>query len=321
MKFVVGAYAASPCESEWNPVLETEYFNKLKEISLCGGLEHPFTGVLHRDPAWFLRHIAPHWQIVLTCIPGVMDRLKKNPHFGLASEQKEGQQEALTFMRECLDAVKTINDFCHRKAVTAVQIHSAPSPAQEGVASSKESFLEALRTLCDWEWDGANLVVEHCDAFLHHQKPAKGFLSLEDELSALQSCRHTFPEVPLGIGINWARSAIEGRSPDVAQRHIQDACQSGLLRGLIFSGCTNEPSSPYGAWSDTHMPLACEGTPYSAPHGLLERKEVKKSLQACRYQDLDYLGIKIKPLPATLATGDRIGYIKAALQLLHEELQ
>jgi hypothetical protein len=69
------------------------------------------------------------------------------------------------------------------------------------------------------------------------------------------------------------------------------------------------------------MPLACEGTPYSAPHGLLERKEVKKSLQACRYQDLDYLGIKIKPLPATLATGDRIGYIKAALQLLHEELQ
>jgi hypothetical protein len=87
-------------------------------------------------------------------------------------------------------------------AVVAVELHSAPTRGPAGVSSSVASFRVSLGELSGWDWHGAALVVEHCDAWNADHAPAKGFLSLQDELAAIEG-------MPVGISINWARSVRE----------------------------------------------------------------------------------------------------------------
>jgi hypothetical protein len=93
--------------------------------------------------------------------------------------------------------------------------------------------------------------VEHCDTAVAGQRPAKGFLALEDELDALDALRAPAAD---GVLINWGRSAIEGRGPERVLHHIQQTRERGLLRGLMFSGCSASGVSRGGAWADVHLP-------------------------------------------------------------------
>lgn len=307
-KFIVGAYVSSISLREWNVEDETLFYKNLRERSRIRGLEHAFYGTLHRyDDDWFLKNIHPDWDFVFTCLPGTVETLKKNPTIGLASNETKAQSQALEFISAANQAVKKLNRHLQRQAVIAVQVHSAP--AQN---TFKEAFAEALKTICSWDWDGAKILVEHCDAFRTDGKHAKGFLSLEDEIWAISEVQKAKLSTPLGAMLNWGRSVVEGRDTAHVLKHIETLKERGLLKGFLFSGTTS-------LFDDKHTPPP---TPFRggilAQESLMTEEEMKKSLRALPEQ-IDYLGFKIMPKPIPQDCKLTLPYIDTMLNFLAKE--
>lgn len=322
MSYFVGAYAASPNTAGFDPALEAQYYERLSALPHVKGLEHPFVGTLHpHDDAWFVRHIDPRWRFVFTCIPGVMAALANNPQFGLASEDASGRDAALTFMRQALAAVATLNAACGRPVVDAIQIHSAPN--RTAATSSAAALMASLETLLQWDWQDARLVIEHCDAHVPGQVPSKGFLSLADEIAAIQAVNARCGS-DVGVVINWGRSVIETRSPEGALQHIRLASQHGVLAGLMFSGASGE-DTPYGAWQDSHMPPAPltpgqgmgTASGVGAAGSLLNDTAMRDCLRASEGPHRAILGLKIGIRPKDASLDERMAYLSSALERLH----
>lgn len=299
MKICIGAYAASPSANGFDIQTESLYYEGLRSFRFLSGLEIPFLGTLHAEPNWFLDQLSPEWDSVLTPIPGVMNTLAKDPQFGLASDDSSGRARALEFMNRLLESVATINRHVGRQAVRAVEVHSAPTLGKSEVTSSIESFAESLTEMRGWDWQGAQLVVEHCDAYKVGQTPAKGFLALGAEMAAIvQSSGVT----PAGVLVNWGRSAIETRSGAGPEEHLKQAVAKGLLKGLIFSGATID-SPLYGNWSDSHAPFETPGTQLTVPRA-----------EACfRLADaaqLPVFGFKMQALPKSLTVAERLAFLE-----------
>ncbi len=221
-----------------------------------------------------------------------MNRLKDDKNFGLASADLDGRRRALDFAETARRAVSRLNGHLGRKTVAAVSIHSAPRLAGTGARSSLEAFAASLTELRGRDWDGAELLVEHCDAAVADHAPDKGFLRLEDECAAIKLSEG---RTPARVMINWGRSAIEARSANGPLEHLRRAREAGLLAGLFFSGAT--PAHPdYGAWKDSHAPFTV-----SCPASILTPAAAKVSLKEAG--DLAYLGLKVQPLPASLERG------------------
>lgn len=314
MKWFVGAYAASPCHSEWNRNLETEYLDGLKKMSGIRGLELPFFGELHRhDPDWFLENLNPSWDYVLTCIPGTIETLKSSPAFGLASDSEEGRKEAIRFASKAREALVKIHQKLGRKAVVGVEIHSAPRPNGAEIRSSTEALARSFSELSQWDWEGATLFFEHCDRFIPGQVLAKGFLSLEEEILAIQTA--SLGRTPLQILINWGRSVIEARHPDGVISHLRLAREAGLLGGLIFSGCT--PEDPlYGNFADTHAPFGGEAQDLW-PISWMTLERVREALRLADVQKLAVVGFKIQALPRELSVAERLRKIQNWISFLN----
>lgn len=314
MTYYLGAYAASPNHSGWDPELETVFYNELKALPNIKGLEHPFIGSLHQyDDDWFLANIHPKWQFVFTCIPGIMNALAHNPLFGLASDDLAGRQEALNFMQQACTAIGKLNAHVGQQVVTAIQIQTAP--ARHKAASSKASLLTSLETMLGWDWHGAKIVIEHCDAYVGTHLPSKGFLALHDELAILQQLNDALPaERQLGIVINWGRSVFETRTVAGAVQHIKAAKMAGLLSGVMFSGVSDQDSE-YGAWRDSHQPpQQSELIKHGEPGSWMSEAAMHECLAACdKPETLQILGAKIgiRPLNAT---------IKQRIAVIHETL-
>ncbi|QHJ10112.1 putative protein YiaX1 [Paraglaciecola mesophila] len=316
MNYFVGSYATSPAWEQWDAEAEHAYFAQLKAMPNLQGLEHPFTGTLHpHDDDWFIANVSPDWQFVFTCVPGTMGALGKNPHFGIASDDEEGRQAALDFMRTACDAIGKLNQGLGRKAVKAIEIQTAPNRSQ--ASGSAKSLKASLATMLNWDWHGADIVIEHCDAFTPDHAPAKGFLSLEDEIAVVSELNQT-QQANLGILINWGRSAIETMSTAGVLAHIEKVKAQGLLKGLMFSGVTDQ-ESPYGIWKDTHMPAAKNpSVAFGAEHSLLTEQEIHRSLAACGNaltQD-SIIGIKLGVRPKDADLESRVGYNHAALTMI-----
>ncbi|OGR94446.1 MAG: hypothetical protein A2V88_11650 [Elusimicrobia bacterium RBG_16_66_12] len=295
MKPFVSSYAAASPVEPWDRAAEADLFAGLSRLDLAG-LELPFTGRLHRhDDEWLIGQLRPEWRFVLTLLPGTMDRLQEDRDFGLASADKDGRARALDFAQTACRSIEGL-------PVAAVELHSAPRLGGTGAKSSLEAFADSLSQLRRMDWGGAELLVEHCDAAVPGQPAEKGFLSLEDECAAIKL---SSGPTPMRVTINWARSAIEKRSADGPLDHIRRAKQAGLLGGLFFSGCTREHAD-YGAWKDSHAPFSA-----SCPSSLLTPEAAKASLQEAG--EVDYLGVKIQPLPVSLGAGERLAMIRAAL--------
>lgn len=316
MKYFLGAYAASPNVSGWDPELETAYYQQLKTFNNIQGLEHPFIGRLHpHDDNWFLANIDPAWNYVFTTIPGVMNALANNPLFGLASTDEAGRLAAIEFMQQANQAIAKLNQHLGRQAVTATMLHSAP--ARHKATGSAAALKASLSTLLSWDWHGANLLLEHCDALVPEQKPSKGFLSLQDELTVLadvnQQCA---PAKPMGMVINWGRSVLETRQPEGALAHLEAAKAQGLLSGLMFSGISDQPTA-YGAWQDSHQPIKNSDTLlFGEPDSWLTEQALQQCLRACAEEDLTVLGLKIGIRPHTASLAERITYLRAQSALL-----
>ena len=301
MSVHVAAYAAAASLDQDD---EAALYAGLAGLGVAG-LEQPFFGSLHRrDEGWLLGRLRPEWTFALTLLPGVMDRLKENKRFGLASSDKDGRSRALDFAESARRAVERLNLRMGRPAVLAVELHSAPRLA-DGAASSIESFADSLSQLRRLDWLGATLLVEHCDAAVLGHKPDKGFMRLEDEFAA--SALSTGP-TPVRIAINWGRSALETRSAQGPLEHLSLAAEARLLGGLFFSGVTTSHPD-YGCWKDSHAPFSTR-----CPASLLTPAAAKAALAAAPGYPI--IGLKLQTLPHTLSVPQRLAMIGDGLTQL-----
>ena len=337
-RYIVGSYATSPSGllgTVFDEEAERAFFAALAGVPQVGGLELALfpDGRLHpHSEEFLLEQLKEHgagWDVVLTCIPGTMGILQSQPHFGLASDNHEGRTAAVKFVASAVGSVKRVNAALHFAAsrieqptertsagrVRAVELHSAPTRGGE-VKSSAASLKASLKELLAEDWGGAQLVLEHCDAFVEEYSPQKGFLKLEEELQAVNfTAQETEwltglhgPDYPApGLTINWARSVLETRDVTAPAVHIaQVVAEHGSLAGLMFSGCADEAATAdsgaaavaYGAWSDTHMPSST-----TVPGSLLTDSAVQASFGALdetgAAAKLRYCGIKVTCLHDT----------------------
>ncbi len=298
MNVFVSSYALASSVEPWDQAAEERLFSGLCQMNLAG-VELPFYGRLHRrDEDWLFNRIDPRWRVLVTLLPGTMERLAVEPRFGLASADASGRARAREFAAQAAQGVARLHAHLGRRAVAAVLVHSAPRRIG-GARSSLEAFADSLTQLRALDWGGAEILVEHCDARVPTHAPDKGFLSIEDECAALRLSSGATPARAL---INWGRCAVEARSADGALAPLRRAREAGLLAGLFFSGAT--PDDPdYGAWRDSHAPFSA-----SRPGSLLTRAAARAALDTAG--SLDYLGLKIQPLPASLGTEERLAFLR-----------
>lgn len=303
----VGAYAAS---AGLDAEAEGSLYAGLEALGVAG-LEQPFDGKLHgRDEAWLTAQIRSSWSLVLTLLPGEMQRLAGDKHFGLASADASGRARALDFAEQARRAVETLHKTLGRRAVIAVQVHSAPRLGGSGAKSSVERFAASLTDLRARDWQGARLLVEHCDAAVRDQECDKGFLRIEDDVLAAKLSKGT---TPLGVSINWGRSAIETRSPWGPVEHVERAAQAELLEALFFSGAT--PAHPeYGAWRDSHAPFST-----TVPESILTPEAARACLAAAG--SVGVVGLKLQTKPSTMKVEERLGVIRAGMDAIRGTLK
>lgn len=307
MKVFVSSYAAASAASPWDKNAEAALFDGLSRLDLAG-LELPFYGRLHaHDENWLMDRLRPDWRFIVTLLPGTMEHLRSKNHFGLASADPDGRRRALDFADGARRAAERLNAYLGFLSVSAVTVHSAPRLGRSGARSSPEALAESLAELRRWDWGGAEILVEHCDAFAPGHAPDKGFLRVEDECAALGLSRG---RTPARLLINWGRSAVETRSPSGPLEHIRRAAADGLLAGVFFSGVTPEHPD-YGAWKDSHAPFST-----SCPASLLTPAAAKAALDAAG--EISYVGLKIQPLPAALDASARLAMIRDGLDALKD---
>ncbi len=318
MKYIVGAYATAPSLVSENRNSEQEFYRKLIiDIPEIRGLEIPFWGEgVHRFGSDFLLDIInPNWENVLSCIPGTMSKLAKNPKFGLASDDENGRVEAIAMHKRANQVLHKMNECYGRQSVIAVQIATAPSTPVEYVSSSADSLLKSMEEILSWDWEGAKIVIEHCDAAVGNTPFEKGFLTIEDEIKTLTELQDLHD---VGMTINWARSAIEGRNTSKPIEHIRLALKNNILSGLMFSGVSDNDDQ-YGSWKDTHMPFAQSfDVKFYEENSFLTYENIINTLKSLNVNDLDYLGIKLLSMPIESATIERrIGINYDAVSILN----
>ena len=210
----------------------------------------------------------------------------------------------------------SINKYFGEKKVISVVLTTSPSLKVDKVQSSVSSLVKSLNELLNWNWFGAKLVIEHCDSG-RKNNPVKGFLSLDEEIDALETVNKNISN-PIGLTINWARSVIEFRSEMGPIEHVNKCFNKGLLSGIMFSG-TSPDSKLYGSWSDLHLPIAKEkGIEYFEETSLLTAQNIKNTLSQCKVGLLDYIGIKVLSMPIEGSSLDqRIGFNKDTMKILN----
>lgn len=288
--YFISAYATSPSSERWKPLLEADYFQGLAADPRIIGIEHPFLPDSENYPlAWLAEHIPHHFSLIITALPSFMKAAKTNPLLGLASNDEAGRTAAMKQMEKLKSYTASLNKVFGRKIVKAIHFHSLPRNDKNTMRGSEAALKKSLKEMKMLDFDEAQLNLEHCDAYIPSQLADKGFLLLEEEINALGEIGK------YGLVLNWARSAIEGRSVQMPLKHIQEAQKAHLLQGFFFSGCTDKANSVYGVWKDTHMPPqnSINGK-YLDNDSLLGAIEIQKTLNALSQTSMPlYLGVKV----------------------------
>lgn len=311
-----GAYALTPGPLADDGRAEVEFYAGLADLPIAT-IEFPLLGdgAPTLDPEWILATLRPEWDLMITCIPRTMMRLGGSPGYGLASTDDAGRRAALTDLAVVRDLARTLAEASGRPRVTAIEVHSAPGPQ----LGSVEAFAQSLAELVSWDLGGAEIVVEHCDALVDGQAPVKGFLTLEDEIAAIAAVLAERPHARLGMGINWGRSAIEGRSSETATAHVRAAAEAGLLRSIIFSGATDQATAWGPAWDDAHIaPRGDTAALAASSASLLGVEEMRAALAAAGDADLAFVGAKVTTRPQEATAAERLTLAQDTLALLAE---
>ena len=268
MKRIIAGYTAAPADR----TAAMLYYEKLVQVHEADGLEFAWAGPqtsAHLDD--MLKLLPPTWTITLNDIPATYRACVQQPTFGLASPDEAGRAAAMNMLREIQAAIKALNDKAGRKVVLALEFHCAPGFDKRVVDGSAAALARSLAEAAAIDWDGCAVMLEHCDAFLAGQKPAKGFLHLHHEIEALKSVTGS----PVGLSLNWGRSLIEVRKPERVIEHVKSAAASGLLKAYTFSGTAGVKNSYGEAWADSHLPFgATDAGIYSEPASMMSTAHV-----------------------------------------------
>ena len=305
---VVGAYAASPAHREWEPAAEHAFYEGLAAVPSIGALELPWMGAIHpHDPSWLSANLPSRFGAVVTDIPHTMSRLAADPAYGLASVDADGRHAALVDVARMRNDIRGLNETQARRVVGAVELHTAP----RGTAGSPDALAASLTEIAGWDWDAAQLVIEHCDTWHPDRMPEKGFLDLGVEIDAIE-----YSGAAVGISLNWGRSVIEGRSATVAVDHARAAAEQGVLRGFIASGVADVETAFGSAWIDAHLPFAASAaTPRGTPGSLMTAQHVADVFAVAG--DLDWIGVKVG-VAAPCSVADRLAVVIEGLGVLTE---
>ena len=320
---IVGAYTSSPTLYNWNVSLEKEFLENIKNMDKVRGLEIPFWGEsLHpNNTNFFLSMLNHDWEHVITCIPGTMKRLENEPEFGLASINEKNRKNAIEFVNLARLSTEKLVKHIDKNCVIAVQLTSSPKTLPESIKGNADKLYASLSEICSWDWYGAKIVIEHCDSFTEqNMAPQKGFLSLNEEIQVIKSIIKE-KNSKIGLTVNWGRSAIEGKNIKTPEEHVKSTYICDVLSGIIFSGVTDNPESLHGAWKDSHAPPAKDFDILNYEStSLMTFKNIKNTLNSCNVNNIDYIGIKLMPLPAELTISNRIGINKDAIKLISKAL-
>ena len=306
-KYVVGAYPASAAHSNWNSEFESQFFDMLVSDSRIRALELPWLGSIHpHDDTWLYDHFPDSLSAIITDIPHVMSRLTQIPEYGIASKKEVGRLNAISDLQKLNQDIKNFNDKRGKQVVSVIEIHTAPRNV-----GNVNSLAKSLDEISKWNWDGAKLAIEHCDAAIDGQQPEKGFLRLNQEIDAIQLSGARFE-----IFINWGRSAIEFRDANRVIEHIAMARQSGFLSGLIFSGASDQQGIFGPAWVDAHNPFQkSELHIYGDPNSLLTENHAVSAISEAG--PIAWPGIKLSWLKSVDGSAQqRYTMISSALHVL-----
>lgn len=305
--YIVGAYAVSRAHSVWDAREEEALYDRLADDDRIAGLELPWLGRLHpHDEDWLVAHFPERFTGIITSIPGLMSRIAGDPDHGLASTHEPGRRAAVAEARRIGEAARRWNDREGRRVISAVELHAGPRADR----ADEHALARSLDELARADWDGAEIVIEHCDAAVAGQRWEKGFLGLDAELRALADAPAFW-----GVSLNWGRSAIELRDGDRVVEHIAKARESGRLRGLMFSGAAAEPSAFGEAWTDAHLPVQRSmSAPHGEPTSLLTEEAVGAALDAAR--SWSWRGVKVGCADRSATLDVRVAIVDEALSAL-----
>jgi hypothetical protein len=306
MRHIAGAYPAAPLDPTDHPA-QAAFLRRLAESPHVEGLELPYLDQTSAGERWPVDLMPENWEHVVTAVPATAVRSRADPRFGLASTDENGRRDAVDMARGIRDAVERLVQRAGRPTVIAVELHSAPP-----VSGSAGQLARSLTELADWDWSGARLVIEHCDAAAGPHPPEKGYLSLDSEIEAITAANER-TGAGVGVAINWGRSVIEARSPQGAADQVARAADTPLLSGIVFSGVAATPIDAVPPWADAHLPPR----PLE-PASLLGEDEIRQTLAHAgpALADLDYLGVKVRARRGDATPAERARTVCRALEMV-----
>lgn len=293
--YIIGAYPCAPSFHQRSEEEEKEFWRQLSETPDIRGLEQPCLENFHPlGDQWLLRHTPESWQFVVTAVMETMRRRSENNGFGLASSDEEQRKACVAYYRHLFNKINSLP----ANKVLALEIQAAPLATNPNVMQATDAFARSLKEIANWDWP-CKLVLEHCDA-MTSPAPRKGFLPLENVLDVIA-------DYDISVCINWARSAIEGRT----LTHALMAKQAGKLGALMFSGTTL--NGEYGEWQDLHAPFA----PF-CPQSLMTTKHVSELFNVAEPSTLQFSGIKLLEIHATADVHHRIEILRNGIHSMNE---
>nr|WP_318383541.1 DUF4862 family protein [uncultured Enterobacter sp.] len=299
--YIIGAYPCAPSFHQKSEEEERAFWRQLADTPHIRGIEQPCLEHLHPyGDDWLFKNTPAEWQIVVTAVMETMRRRGGNSAFGLASADEEQRRECVAYYRHLHQKITTINA-AHNQKIIALELQAAPQAGNGNVEQATEAFARSIKEIASWDWS-CELVLEHCDA-MTQPAPRKGFLPLTNVLETLAG-------YDIGVCINWARSAIEGRSAGTPLAHLQSARQSGQLSALMFSGTAE--TGPYGEWQDLHAPFA----PF-CPESLLTLERARELLTAAPLASLTFAGIKLLEIDANADVEHRVAILRDGITALN----
>lgn len=303
--YIIGAYPCAPSFHQKSEDEEKAFWRQLADTPDIRGLEQPCLEHLHPlGDEWLLRHTPADWQIVVTAIMETMRRRGGNDGFGLASSDEEQRKACVAYYRHLYQKINTINT-ANAGKIVALELHAAPCASNPNVTQATDAFARSLKEVASWDWS-CDLVLEHCDA-MTGPAPRKGFLPLDNVLETLAGYE-------ISVGINWARSAIEGQDTTLPLAHTRQASQAGKLGALMFSGTTQH--GEYGEWQDLHAPFS----PFCA-ESLMTHTHVRELLACTDSKPLQFLGIKLLEINPDADVNHRIAILRDGITALNKAQQ
>lgn len=303
--YIIGAYPCAPSFHQKSEDEEKAFWRQLADTPDIRGLEQPCLEHLHPlGDEWLLRHTPADWQIVVTAIMETMRRRGSNDGFGLASSDEEQRKACVAYYRHLYQKINTINA-ANAGKIVALELHAAPCASNPNVTQATDAFARSLKEVASWDWS-CDVVLEHCDA-MTGPAPRKGFLPLDNVLETLAGYE-------ISVGINWARSAIEGQDTTLPLAHTRQASQAGKLGALMFSGTTQH--GEYGEWQDLHAPFS----PFCA-ESLMTHTHVRELLACTDSKPLQFLGIKLLEINPDADVNHRIAILRDGITALNKAQQ